>query len=431
MIRSLPLPPMTKFFDMFRSRDGKNLFLTFVLVTSLFFVWGFCNGLLDILNKHFQNTLHINKFQSGFVQSANFIAYFLMAIPAGLLAKKFGYKGGILIGLALIAIGAFWFIPAVQIGAYWAFLMGIFIIASGMTTLETLANPYATVLGPTETGALRINMAQTLNGVGTTLGPIVGGFFVFANHSAAAGQNEGLSTPYIGIGILVLIIFFAFLMAYVPDIHAEEEEPLEAQGKATVPLIKRKHFLGGVAAQFFYVAAQVGIMSFIINYVVENVPGTTDKQGTQWFGLGMFIFLIGRLCGSAVIGKNKPHLVLAAYCAANVLLTLVVILGLGKISLYALLGIFFFMSIMFPTIFALGIHGLGEHTKLGSSLVVMAIVGGAIAPPLMGKIADISNMKMGFFIPLVCFALVGLYGLFWERLSCHTGGSVAIKSGGH
>ena len=422
--------PKSKFQDIFRARDGKSLLVTFVLVTSLFFVWGFCNSLLDILNKHFQNTLHISRFQSGVVQSANFIAYFLMAVPAGLIAKKFGYKGGILIGLALIAIGAFWFIPATQIGAYWAFLLGIFIIASGMTTLETLANPYATVLGPTDTGALRINMAQTLNGVGATLGPIVGGYFVFADRVGKAGENEGLSTPYIGVGILVLVIIVAFLLAYVPDISAEEENPLEALGQTTVPLIKRKHFLGGVAAQFLYVAAQVGIMSFVINYVVENVPGTTDKAGTQWFGLGMFIFLIGRLCGSFVVGMAKPQSVLAIYAVINVLLTMVVILGLGKISLIALLAIFFFMSIMFPTIFALGIHGLGEHTKIGSSLIVMAIVGGAIAPPLMGRIADLSNMKMGFIVPLVCFVLIALYGLFWERLSGHKG-KVAITAGGH
>jgi FHS family L-fucose permease-like MFS transporter len=301
-----------------------------------------------------------------------------------------------------------------------------------MTTLETLANPYATVLGPTGSGALRINMAQTFNGLGATLGPLIGGYFVFAeNKGGAATQNDGLSIPYIGIGVAVLILLVAFLIAYVPDIHAEEEEPLEASGKATVPLIQRKHFLGGVAAQFFYVAAQVGIMSFIVNYVEENIPGTTNAVAKNWFSLGMFIFLLGRLCGSAVISKTKPQHVLTAYAGFNIILTLIVILGLGEISLYALLGIFFFMSIMFPTIFALGIHGLGEHTKIGSSLIVMAIVGGAIAPPLMGHIADISNMKTGFILPLICFAFVGLYGVFWERLSGHAGESVAIKAGGH
>ena len=416
---------------LFKSPEGKSYLFTFILVTSLFFVWGFCNGLLDILNKHFQNTLHINKFQSGFVQSANFIAYFLMAIPAGLLAKKFGYKGGMLIGLGLIAAGAFLFFTAAHIDAYWAFLTAIFIIASGMTTLETLANPYATVLGPKETGALRINMAQTFNGVGATLGPIVGGYFVFADHAGSATQSSSVTAPYIGIGIAVVLLAITFIFAYVPDIHAEEEAPLEAQGKGTVPLLSRMHFVAGVAAQFFYVAAQVGIMSFIINYVVENVPGSTDKDGTHWFSLGMFIFLIGRLCGSALIGMNKPQSVLAAYAGINVLLTVVVIAGLGKISLVALLGIFFFMSIMFPTIFALGIHGLGEHTKLGSSLIVMAIVGGAIAPPVMGRIADVYNMRLGFAIPLVCFVAVALYGIFWRKLNNADSTDPVVAAGGH
>jgi len=415
----------------FRSPEGKSYAFTFLLVTSLFFVWGFCNGLLDILNKHFQNTLHISKFQSGFVQSANFIAYFLMAIPAGFLARKCGYKGGMLIGLALIALGAFWFIPATLIGTYWAFLVGIFVIASGMTTLETLANPYTTVLGPKEGAAVRINMAATINGVGATLGPIVGGYFVFADHAGAATGNVGLTTPYIGIGILVLVIFGAVLFAYVPDIHAEEENPLEASGRATVPLIKRKHFLGGVIAQFLYVAAQVGIMSFIINYVVECVPGTTDKVGTRWFALGMFIFLIGRLLGSIVVGMARPHMVLAVYAGINVLLTLLVIGGFGKISLIALLAVFLFMSIMFPTIFALGIHGLGEHTKFASSVIVMSIVGGAIAPPLMGRIADITNMRFGFVVPLVCFAAIAIYGLVWEKLIRDDAEVIVCPSRGH
>jgi FHS family L-fucose permease-like MFS transporter len=415
----------------FRSPEGKSYAFTFLLVTSLFFVWGFCNGLLDILNKHFQNTLHISKFQSGFVQSANFIAYFLMAIPAGLLAKRFGYKGGILIGLALIVLGAFWFIPATQIGTYWAFLVGIFVIASGMTTLETLANPYTTVLGPKEGAAVRINMAATINGLGATLGPIVGGYFVFADHTGTTGGNQGLSTPYIGIGLLVLVIFVAVLFAYVPDIHAEEENPLEASGRVTVPLIRRKHFVGGVIAQFLYVAAQVGIMSFVINYVVEYIPGTTDKVGTRWFGLGMFIFLIGRLLGSFVVGMARPQMVLAAYAVINVLLTLVVIAGFGKISLIALLAVFFFMSIMFPTIFALGIHGLGEHTKFGSSILVMSIVGGAIAPPLMGRIADLTGMRFGFVIPLVCFAGIAIYGLVWKRLNQDDSEVVVSPTRGH
>src|SRR5580698_3165838 len=212
----------TKGGGLFRTADGNNLFITFALVTSLFLLWGFCNGMIDILNKHFQDSLHINKEQSGLVQSANYLAYFLMAIPAGLIARKFGYKGGIIVGLVLIASGAFWFIPATNIGAYWAFLLGLFIIASGMTCLETIANPYTTVLGPSESGATRINIAQTLNGGGWILGPIVGGHFVFSG-GEGANANAGLSTPYMGIGIFVAILLVIFAMSKVPDLHAEDE----------------------------------------------------------------------------------------------------------------------------------------------------------------------------------------------------------------
>src|SRR5436305_14709760 len=205
-----------------RSAQGVNLAFTFVLLTSLFLLWGFCNGMIDILNKHFQDTLHINKEQSGLVQAANYLAYFLMAIPSGLIARKIGYKGGILVGLSLIAAGAFWFIPATNIGTYWAFLLGLFVIGAGMTCLETIANPYATVLGAPETGPTRINIAQSLNGAGWILGPIVGGYFVFSG-KAGANSNAGLSTPYMGIGIFVLLLFIVFAISRVPDLHVEDE----------------------------------------------------------------------------------------------------------------------------------------------------------------------------------------------------------------
>src|SRR6476661_10222292 len=216
---------------LFRTNDGKNLAITFALITSLFLLWGFCNGMIDILNKHFQDTLRINKEQSGLVQAANYLAYFLMAIPAGLLAKRFGYKGGILVGLSLIGAGAFWFIPAVNIGAYWAFLLGLFVIAAGMTCLETIANPYATVLGPPETGPTRINIAQTLNGLGWILGPYVGGYFVFSG-ADGANANAGLTTPYIGIGVFVALLIVVFALSNIPDLHAEDESRAAAAGIA-------------------------------------------------------------------------------------------------------------------------------------------------------------------------------------------------------
>jgi FHS family L-fucose permease-like MFS transporter len=405
----------TKGGGLFRTADGKNLFITFALVTTLFLLWGFCNGMIDILNKHFQNTLHINKFQSGFVQFANYIAYFLMAIPAGMIARKFGYKVGILVGLVLIAAGAFWFIPATSIGTYWAFLTGLFILAAGMTCLETIANPYTTVLGGMEHGATRINIAQSCNGVGWILGPIVGGHFVFSG-GTTADANAGLYIPYLGVGIVVAVLIGVFALAYVPDLHAEEEVKAEAEGKGKKPLWRRWHFTFGVAAQFLYVAAQTGIFSFFINYVVENDHTVTEQKASYWLGaIGFVLFLAGRVCGSAVISQFKPQRVLTIYAILCAVLTAMA-MGGGQLGLIGIFGTFFFMSIMFPTIFALGIRGLGEHTKLASSLIVMSIVGGAIAPPLMGFIADRTSMRVGFAVPLICFGFIALYGMIWQKL---------------
>ena len=484
--------------QMFKTADGKNLFVTFVLVTTLFLLWGFCNGMVDILNKHFQDALHINKQQSGLVQSANYLAYFLMAIPAGMIARKFGYKGGILVGLTLIAGGTFWFVHAVSIGTYGAFLLGLFVIAAGMTCLETIANPYATVLGSPEAGATRINIAQTINGGGWILGPIVGGSFVFST-AAGANAHAGLSMPYLGVGIFVAVLLVIFAASKIPDLHAEEESKLaESEKNRLKPsgvqvagigivvaavcgllyffispivglvwallnlapgllaptrysllvifciaaflvvfqnwdLFRRKHFTLGVAAQFLYVSAQTGIFSFCVNYSIENGHGVTATQAARWLGgIGFVLFTIGRFCGSAVISQFRAHGVLAVYAVINVVLCAVCMLG-GKIGLYAMFATFFFMSVMFPTIFALGLRGLGDHTKFGASLIVMSIVGGAIAAPFMGHIADTSSMRVGFIVPLVCFSGVALYAAMWQKLESKDAGSddekVSVKLG--
>jgi FHS family L-fucose permease-like MFS transporter len=474
-----PSPPSGG--GLFHTFEGKNLFVTFALVTSLFLLWGFCNGMIDILNKHFQDSLHINKEQSGLVQFANYLGYFLMAIPAGLIARKFGYKGGILFGLALIAAGAFWFIPATNIGQYWAFLLGLFVIAAGMTCLETIANPYTTVLGAPESGATRINIAQTINGGGWILGPIVGGQFVFAGGENST-SNTSLYIPYLGIGVFVAVLLVVFIMSKVPDLHAEDESKKSAELKSWLKpspgqmvviaftllgvfgvlyffispilslvwallnfpasllqpvkymllvaayaasflmvsknwdLFRRKHFTLGIGAQFVYVAAQTGIFSFCVNYILENDPGVSKLQASHWLGaIGFGLFMFGRLCGSLVISLCRPHLVLATYAVINVVLA-ALCMGGGVLGLYAMFGSFFFMSVMYPTIFALGIRGLGDYTKLGASLIVMSIVGGAIAAPFMGHIADVHSMRTGFVVPLVCFVLIAVYGLFWQKL---------------
>jgi FHS family L-fucose permease-like MFS transporter len=219
-----------------------------------------------------------------------------------------------------------------------------------------------------------------------------------------------------GVGVVVTVLIIIFALAYVPDIRAVEEVKTEAEGKGKKSLWKRNHFTLGVLAQFLYVAAQTGIFSFFVNYVLENDPSVTKIQASTWLGaFGFGLFMFGRLCGSGIISQFKPNLVLAIYAIINVVLTAVA-MGGGKSGLFALFGTFFFMSIMFPTIFALGIRGLGDHTKLGSSLIVMSIVGGAIAPPLMGHIADVHSMRAGFALPLVCFVFIAIYGIFWQKL---------------
>jgi FHS family L-fucose permease-like MFS transporter len=401
---------------LFRLPDGRSLFVTFVLMTSLFLLWGFCSGLLDNLNKHFQNSLHLSKFQSGFVQNAFYMGYFLMAFPAGMIARRFGYKGGIIVGLTLAAAGAFWFIPAVNINTYWAFLMGLFVMACGLACLETIANPYTTVLGAPASGATRINIAQTCNGIGWASGMFIGAHVILSATKEVNTSNASLSVPYLGIGMVVTVLLVVFIFAKIPDLRAAEEFKAEAEGKATKSIFKRSHFVLGVVSLFLYCAAQTGIFSFFINYSVASIKNLSDQGGGNLQTLAFILFAGGRLVGSAVVGFTKPHKALAIYAIINTLMMVLAMAGVGWTGVFGVMASFFFMSIMFPTIFALSIRGLGDHTKLASSLLVMAIVGGAIMTPLMGLIADKGGMRIGFVIPLVSFAFIAAYGLFWQKL---------------
>jgi FHS family L-fucose permease-like MFS transporter len=409
----------TSFADMFRAADGRSYIVPFILVCTLFFLWGFTNGMLDVLNKQFQNSLGLSRFESGFVQSANFIAYFVMALPAGLLAKRYGYKGGIIIGLVLVSLGAFWFMPATKIGTYPAFLVGIFILASGVTCLETIANPYSTVLGPPNMAAARINMAQTLNGVGLVFGPMGGSFFLSSTHEVNR-SNANVFIPYAGVGMLAVLLVALFWKSKVPDVHVEDDSRSEGSGHGTVSLWRRPHFVGAVVAQGLYVGLQSAVWGFFINYIVAEMPTLgyhpSDQDASRMLQLGFILFLIGRAVGSMVLRVFKPHIVLGAYAVVGTVLSLLVTQQLGWASVISLFGTFFLMSLMFPTIFSLGIHGLGEHTKQASSFIVMAIVGGAPTPPLMGKMADVFGMRASFFLPMFCFAAIAAYGLGWKKL---------------
>jgi FHS family L-fucose permease-like MFS transporter len=343
--------------------------------------------------------------------------------------------------LALVAAGAFWFIPATHIGTYWAFLLGLFILAAGLTCLETVANPYTTVLGRKEASAVRINLAQSGNGVGWMIGPILGSHFVLSATSVANTSNADLYKPYLIVAIVVTLLMFVFVFAEVPDLKAEDECKVEG-GPANVavkPLFKRWHFVLAVAAQFFYVAAQTGVFSYFVNYIHSDTPALTegmakalpanmtaltdgvyhitDRGAGELLSFVAFgLFLLGRFTGSFALRIFKAHSMLAFYAALNVCMMVLIMFPFGWWSVIGLFLSFFFMSIMYPTIFALGIHGLGEQTKKAASFIVMAIVGGAIMPLFMGWLADQWGMRIGFLMPLICFVVIALYGLSWQKL---------------
>ncbi len=651
--------------SMFVTPDGRNVLLTFCLVSSLFLLWGFCNGMIDVMDKHFQEELHLSLSQSAWVQFAHWMGYFLMSIPAGWLATRLGYRGGIIAGLLLVAVGGFWFIPAANIKEFWAFLLGVCVVASGLTFLETVANPYTTVLGPPRYAATRINLAQSCNGVGWVLGPIAGGLFFYGVDEA--GRSTGSQTlwiPYAGVGVVVLLLAVVFFFAPVPDIRAKDDYHIDdkndANGKASAPAIRQvnrglsfilllgnvcallgvfgmilwlalsslgagprlvgvvsalpftsglavtadtallltlvaagclaivvvgiwligvtkrlshhsvwshEHFSGAVLAQFFYVAAQAGIFSFLINYMTSEPPslpaswmnqdkstwvgrwmgdwvelrtafvgsdlkdtsslaarvskpgdadplsaflatklsdstrqtladygngtvgetaarvgmmqdlntliqeeslysperfngvtlrestkqlltedakkrnerrlnrllladaypkelayqdgvvGITNKGASNLASFGFICFLIGRVVGAALLRRVSAHKIVGLYALLNVGACLVVFFKLGWLSVVCVFLSYFFMSIMFPTIFALGIFGLGNKAKGASAYIVMAIVGGALLPKLMGAVADHYDMSRGFIVPLLCFVLIALYGYAWPKLS--------------
>jgi FHS family L-fucose permease-like MFS transporter len=396
--------------------DGKNYLIPFILVTSLFFLWGFAHSLLDVLNKHFQDILGITKARSGWIQAALYGGYFLMGIPAGLFMKRFGYRKGIILGLLLYAFGAFMFFPAAYVQTFEFTLLCLFVIACGLTALETAANPYTTVLGPKHSAAQRINLSQSFNGLGWMIGPTVGGILILGNTTEAGGNKfSSMALPYMIVGSFVLLVAALFFFTKLPEINEEEVEN-RAEGEITKPFWKHRHFRFAVIAQFFYVAAQTGINSFFINYVTETMPNFTPEKAAYLLSLGFLFFWFGRISGSVVMKWIKPNRMIAVYALVNVVTMGLVVANLGWISIIALFVTYFCMSIMFPTIFALGIKGLGSQTKQASSYLVMAIVGGAICPVGMGYIADISSMQIGFFVPMVCFAIIFLFGFRGYRM---------------
>ncbi|KUG11128.1 L-fucose:H+ symporter permease [Elizabethkingia sp. HvH-WGS333] len=409
------------------SERRRGYLFPLILVTSLFFFWGFVHNLDPVLIPHLRKAFQLTDLESSLVDFSIFIAYFLMAIPAGNVMRKYGYKSGIILGLCLFAIGAFLFIPAANTQMYIFFLGALFVIACGLAFLETAANPYVTILGPEETATRRLNFSQSFNGLAAFIAPIVGGKYILSEQSLTDAQLKALPPhelnayiaqeaasvkgPYLVLGVIIVIVMLLFVFTKLPDIKHEDDGDKSKISHAW----RHKHLRWAVVAQFFYVGAQVCVLSFFIRFVVVSA-GITEKNAAFYSGLAGLAFMVGRFVGTFFMKYVKPNKLLMIYAVLSMLLTLVAVFGKGDITIYALIGVAFFMSIMFPTIFSLGIADLGKDTKIASSLIVMSIVGGAILPLGLGYISDVTHsIQYGYIVPFICFIVVFAFGKYgWK-----------------
>lgn len=392
--------------------DQKFL-VTLIFVTSLFMCWGIAITMADVLNKHFQDVLSLTRSQSAFVQFAIFGAYFVMGIPAGLFMKRFGYKNGVLLGLSLFALGSFLFVPAASTASFGFFGVALFIVGCGLSTLETVAHPFIASLGDQSTSDQRINFAQSFNAVGAMLGPQIGSYFLFRNHIAGNKDLGPVTTLYIAIGVVIALIAISFAMVKVPattDPHAiADEEAVNVDTAPAKKLIDHKHFVWAVISQFFNVAAQAGTWAFFINYGHEKM-GFSDVTATSYMTVFMGMMLIGRFAGTFLMRIIAPNKLLAAFALGNIVMCIIVAQGFGWPSFIALLMINFFFSIMFPTIFSLGIKNLGTRTQQASSFISMGVAGGAFFPFLMGKVADSAGVANAYYLPIICYVVILFFG---------------------
>jgi len=407
--------------------NNRNYIIPIILVTSLFFLWAFLHNINPILIPHLKKACQLTDTQSAFIDTSVYLAYFSIALPAGLFMHKFGYKKGILFGLFLYGLGALLFVPAASTRSYAFFLAALFVIASGATFLETVANPYMAKLGDEKSGARRLNFAQSFNGVGAFMAPILGGQFILSGveHSttelkqmAASGQlnnylqseADTVKIPYLVIAAGVLLLFALFFVSRLPEgqvVHENTKAPFSFKA-LQIPQVK-----WAVIAQFFYVGAQVGVGSFFIRFSKFTMDLPEKEAAYQWGYIAMVGFMVGRFSGTYLMKFIKPERLLALYAIINILLLCIAVFSHGAIAVYTVMAVPFFMSVMFPTIFALGIKGLGEETKIASSFLIMSIVGGAIFPLIMGRISDATggDIQLAYIVPLVCFAIVLLFAL--------------------
>ena len=402
----------------------RRYLLPFLLVTTLFFSWALAAQLNDILIRQFQKALDISRGQAGIIQTAFYFGYFFGAIPAGLAMRRWGYKNGILIGLALYCGGALMFYPAAEVRAFGLFLVALYAIAFGLAFLETAANPYVAVMGDSKTGPARLNIAQSFYGIGAFVGPFLGTIFIFSGVEYSASEIAALSTsdleawriaelktvqqPYLWLAGCVTVIALLIYFSKFPQIEGTDSE---SKGRLR-DLKKHPHLLWATATQFFYVGAQVCIWSFFIDFVKDLTPETTEKAAGRLLSYGFLMLMVGRFSGGFLMRKFAPNRLLMIYSVAMLLLLGVAISTNGSTAVWALWWTTFFMSIMWPTVFALGVAGLGPLTKLGSSVMIMAIVGGAVFPPIMGAIADTDmGIQVSLLVPAIGFIAVLVYAI--------------------
>ena len=385
---------------------NKRYLVPFVLITSLFFLWGFSRAILDVLNKHFQNTLDITITQSAWIQVTTYLGYFLMAIPAGLFINKFGYRRGVVFGLLLFGVGALLFIPSAEIGQFYAYLGALFVIGCGLVFLETAANPYVTELGPVQTATSRLNLSQSFNGLGSLFATLAVGQFLF--NGTSNGGNVVI--PYTILGVLVLGIAVVFMRVDLPEIQHEVTAEDQAQGNHFVKLCNHPLFVFGLLALLAYEVAEISINSYFINFVTGQ-GWMSDNQASIVLTAALAFFMVGRFLGSWLMRHILPQKMLL-YCAVgSVCSVALVLMDIGKVSMIALIANYLFEAIMFPTIFALSLSHLGNLTKSASSLLMMTPIGGC-GFLLMGYLADTTTMLVPFVVPLVGYAVVLLFATY-------------------
>ena len=389
---------------------SKQYTIPFILVTSLFFIWGFARSILDVLNKHFQELLSISIGESALIQGMTYLGYFLMAIPAGIILTKGSYRKGIVIGLTLLGLGALMFIPGEHMMSFPVFLIALFLIGCGLAVIETSANPYATELGPAGSAAGRLNLAQAFNGLGCIVGPVLVGGFLFS------GEEAHVSHPYALMGGGVLIFALIFTRINLPEITPEVNSSTKSKtsispGRSIVRLLRNPKFMLGFAALFFYEIAEISINSLFINYTTaDSWLDKAEASSLLSFG-ALGIFMVARVAGSLIMGKIHPVTVLVVCAAMAVVSAIAVTFGSGIVAKSGLFCCYAAEAIMFPTIFALSIKEAGEDVKLGSSLLMMSPIGGAVGTVIMGSVADHLSMSLSFIVPAIGYCFVLLYSI--------------------